>query len=1057
MQSLANAYAFMLLAGAILGILAAHLPSWLGHPWSFCVMGGDTFQCLLVVHFFEVPVLLFNTFIAWYLLKKYEYKTRVRTYYLVSFLVALDLAFFAYEIGSTLVGIRRLAPMYETLILLTIALTSLSFSLLGIYLLYNMLPSVFLWRGLPVQGNNLPELGEDGFYHPNSEADISNLIKYAVNNKLKVRVRGATHSVAWAIYSDQGFQPNSTTIQQAPGGGNINIMMDRMNKFTWIDEEKGVAEVEAGIHIGVDPYDPSDESNLNNSLLLQAADKGWTLSDLGGITHQTIGGFLSTGSAGGSLKSSLEANFLAFRIMDGTGDAKWIVESENEDLFRAAGVSLGLLGIITKVRIQFSENFNIRGQEIIVPQYLDTDSRSPGNAEHKYCPCPVDLTGHGTIHYPSLQTFFEQNHYSRILWYPQEGIERLAIWTAEQVPLHETFQNGIARAYKEFTRNRFTTYLEEIGAALLFTIAGNRGFFTIWAKTGSAFSNLYTDVHWLWSKRLGSFLSYLFTGLFVSVLWILSILLIVLPFSLFRKLYLKLFPKLLGMLQSRTKIKDLREVQFHDYMWRSLPMDNQASDIMMGIEFTEIWIPLEYTQQVMALMSDYFKDNGLSATGFSMTELYAGKKSKFWLSPAYAEDDSDHGNVLRVDLFWYRANEGDPSDCGGFYDQFWRLFRNNGIPYRLHWAKFLPNYDQKEWAGYLKSQYPMWDAFMEIRKKQDPHNVFLSDYWKRRMDISDSELLPSPERALVISGGGARGAWGVGVAEALCQQLEHKYQLVVGTSTGSLMGPSVLLNKFNDLRKQYTEITQKDIFNVNPFTKKGNIRPLLFLWRLLTGKDTVGETFNLRRRIMEDFTFDDFLKIKEEGLEFTAAVTSLTTSRPGFKSTQDYSYDDMIDWIWASANTPVFMSNLYKEGEVWVDGGLRVFIPIAYAVERGAKTIDIIVHDNENFGTVTWSQKGGFFDLLLRVLAIYYTGTGIANVEDLGLEDVTAATDHTLNFYFMSQKELDLIGNDLVMDHLKMKTILDQGKNDLVHGKIRTKTCTIRKGDTLGTIKLSSL
>ena len=37
---------------------------------------------------------------------------------------------------------------------------------------------------------------------------------------------------------------------------------------------------------------------------------------------------------------------------------------------------------------------------------------------------------------------------------------------------------------------------------------------------------------------------------------------------------------------------------FDDYYWRSLPMDNTADDILLGTEFTEIWVPLQYTQRL---------------------------------------------------------------------------------------------------------------------------------------------------------------------------------------------------------------------------------------------------------------------------------------------------------------------------------------------------------------------------------------------------------------------------------------------------------------------------
>lgn len=66
----------------------------------------------------------------------------------------------------------------------------------------------------------------------------------------------------------------------------------------------------------------------------------------------------------------------------------------------------------------------------------------------------------------------------------------------------------------------------------------------------------------------------------------------------------------------------------------------------------------------------------------------------------------------------------------------------------------------------------------------------------------------TPNRLLVVSGGGARGAWGVGLANYL-DSTGKRYAHVVGTSTGSLMAPLILLRKFSELNRAYTTTTQE--------------------------------------------------------------------------------------------------------------------------------------------------------------------------------------------------------------------------------------------------------
>ncbi|HJZ69616.1 MAG TPA: D-arabinono-1,4-lactone oxidase [Blastocatellia bacterium] len=558
---------------------------------------------------------------------------------------------------------------------------------------------------------NTIAIGTDGFYHPTNEEQVIALVKKAYAEGLQVRCRGASHSTAWAIYTDPGAGdkkvPNKVSEQNPPQGPNINIMLDQYYKLEWLDKANGIIEVEAGIHLGYDPEDPTHTSTLENSLLYQAFKEGWALEDLGGITHQTVAGFLSTGSSGGTLMYKLEDNLLAFRVIDGEGHAEWIKKDRDADLFNALGVSLGLLGIISRVRFKLTKNFYIYGQQITTPTEDDK--------------CPIDLFGPGITDKPSMREFLEKTPYTRILWWPQNKVERVVIWEAVRGAPLPVFDSA---PYEEFADTTFFTELEELGGALLFTLLGNRGFFKVWWKLQKDFGQFRRNIYKYWETTLIKPASWIFSWLVTIPLWIISLPL-VLFFSVFPPVLRLLYPAVVDILQPLTK--NGKAQLFMDYMWRSLPMDDNADDILMGTEFTEIWIPLEHTQKSMQLLKELFDKGGYDAQGYYSTELYAGIESSFWLSPAYG------GDVFRVDVFWYINNEGNPAAREGFYSQFWELFRGNDVPFRLHWGKFLPEYDYQDWAVYLKSQYARWNDFMKLRAARDPKNIFLSTYWRRHL------------------------------------------------------------------------------------------------------------------------------------------------------------------------------------------------------------------------------------------------------------------------------------------------------------------------------------
>ena len=59
-------------------------------------------------------------------------------------------------------------------------------------------------------------------------------------------------------------------------------------------------------------------------------------------------------------------------------------------------------------------------------------------------------------------------------------------------------------------------------------------------------------------------------------------------------------------------------------------------------------------------------------------------------------------------------------------------------------------------------------------------------------------------RALVISGGGSKGAFAGGVAQFLIEEAKHEYDMFIGTSTGSLLVSHLALGKITKLKKTFT-------------------------------------------------------------------------------------------------------------------------------------------------------------------------------------------------------------------------------------------------------------
>lgn len=486
----------------------------------------------------------------------------------------------------------------------------------------------------------------DGFYHPKNEEEIIDLIHFATANNLKVRVRGAAHSSnKAAIYTGDFSSP-------PPVDNDFNLILDKMNAVDF-DEAKMLVVVQAGCHFGYDVADPTGTSILENSLVYQLQQRGWALPITGGIIRQTMGGFLSTGSSGGSLQHSLLDAVVAIRIIDGSGTPHEFHRTDDEDNpFYAVGVSMGLLGIITSVTFQCVPTFNIAGME----------------TTSGYTDCKLNLFDSGDDGRPSVVSFFENAEYSRMMWWPQKGIEKTLLWEAHRITASPDFK---PKPYYEFAPIFGSERPAQIAASVLFRL------FSIINPPGP-------------STFLGRVLV---------------------------RILKPLFPLIVNIFLA-SGVKGPQK--FQDYWSDGIPMDNRVDYTLIPVQFSELWIPVARAAEVMTRIRDHFRDHDITQVGTFTVEVYATPSNTFWMSPAYGED------VIKYDMFWFPLNKGNPST--DFYPQFWKLLKE--FEFRPHWGKFLPDN-----ATELKALYPRWDDFMKLREEMDPHQIFVTSYWRGHLGI----------------------------------------------------------------------------------------------------------------------------------------------------------------------------------------------------------------------------------------------------------------------------------------------------------------------------------
>lgn len=212
-------------------------------------------------------------------------------------------------------------------------------------------------------------------------------------------------------------------------------------------------------------------------------------------------------------------------------------------------------------------------------------------------------------------------------------------------------------------------------------------------------------------------------------------------------------------------------------------------------------------------------------------------------------------------------------------------------------------------------------------------------------------------RALVISGGGALGAWGAGFITARQQLKPVLYDNVIGVSTGALMAPLVALQEWDKLKAGYTGIDNSDVFSKSPFTRRGRIHYLKALISLLMRKPALGETDALLQTIRSFYTYSMHTTVRELPVDVTVVAYNVQLDSTQYFRAKDYTWDVYTKLMQASAAVPILMPPVEVLGSQYIDGGIAENVPIQHALKRGATEVDVIVHGAHN-GAVQPKLKG---------------------------------------------------------------------------------------------------
>lgn len=189
------------------------------------------------------------------------------------------------------------------------------------------------------------------------------------------------------------------------------------------------------------------------------------------------------------------------------------------------------------------------------------------------------------------------------------------------------------------------------------------------------------------------------------------------------------------------------------------------------------------------------------------------------------------------------------------------------------------------------------------------------------------------KRALVLSGGGSKGAYEVGAINCLMGVRQRRYDIFAGVSVGAINAAFLSQYKDDDVDIHLLNtLWQKRLTTKAVWKRWFPFGRVHGLW-----KSSLYNSKPLRKLITANYSPD---ATKASGKILRMGAVNLADGKYRiFRETDD----NLLEGVLASSAFPAFLTPAIIEGSQWIDGGLRNVTPLKAAIDAGADEIDIVM------------------------------------------------------------------------------------------------------------------
>jgi len=181
--------------------------------------------------------------------------------------------------------------------------------------------------------------------------------------------------------------------------------------------------------------------------------------------------------------------------------------------------------------------------------------------------------------------------------------------------------------------------------------------------------------------------------------------------------------------------------------------------------------------------------------------------------------------------------------------------------------------------------------------------------------------------ALILSGGGAKGAWEAGVAAALIER-GLPVRLVAGSSAGALNAAMVADGRLDRLQDLWRTVTREQVYTLRPSVVLAGLLPGVLTLLALDRAGSLLDPAPLRELIASSI---DLERIRASRVELLVVATDLARYDKRAFDNRTVSVDALL----AAAAVPGVFPPVRVDGAPLVDGGLTGRAPVLEALALG--------------------------------------------------------------------------------------------------------------------------